>query len=74
MVGVLALLTGWALLVPLVVMALAFLTGRREAWMGPFLDIAASAPLLIFMTLGGLVMLFIGVRKLSRQSQPPRLS
>ncbi|MFT3726664.1 MAG: hypothetical protein QM759_02420 [Terricaulis sp.] len=70
MVGVLALLTGWALLSPLLVMLLAFATGRYWPWMRLFLDISSSAPLLVFTTAAGFAMIFVGVRALSRQNEP----
>jgi hypothetical protein len=73
MVGVLALLTGWALLSPLLVLMFASLSGRYWPWMQMFLGIAASVPLLVFMSLGGLAMIFVGVRSLSRQSEPGAL-
>jgi hypothetical protein len=70
MVGILMLLTGWGLLSPLLVLLFAGLTGFYAAWMQPFIDIAGSIPLLVFFTLGGIVMIFLGVRRLSQANDP----
>jgi hypothetical protein len=68
MVGVLGLLTGWALLMPALV-ALAVTIGFPYfGWMSFFLGIAASFPMLVFCTVGGVVMIFFSVRGLTRSS------
>ncbi len=66
MLGVLGLLTGWALLIPGAVVLWIGLGGKPMAWMGPFLDIAASAPTLGFCTIGGLAAIAWSVARLSR--------
>lgn len=66
MLGVLGLLTGWALLMPLLMMVYITLGFPYFHWMSFFLGIAASFPLLVFSTLGGIAMIFFGVRNLSR--------
>jgi len=68
--GVLTLITGWALLTPLLFLLASFL-GFYAGWMRPFLDIAASIPLLGFFTLAGILMIGLGVRQLARQSEAP---
>jgi hypothetical protein len=66
MVGVLGLLTGWVLLMPLLTMLFVMSGGPYQTWMGVFLGIAASFPLLVFMTLAGLAMIALSVRRLAR--------
>lgn len=65
MLGVLGLLTGWALLMPLVVLLLT-LVGVRMDWMIPFLGIAASAPMLGFCTAGGIGLIAWSVGNLAK--------
>jgi hypothetical protein len=50
-------LTGWALLTPITLLFYLRLGGPYQDWMAPLLDIAASAPLLGFSTIAGLVVL-----------------
>lgn len=66
MVGVLGLLTGWALLMPALLVAYVSLGFPYFTWMSFFLGIAASFPLFVLSTLGGLVMIGLSVRNLSR--------
>ncbi len=66
MVGVLGLLTGWALLMPALLAIYATLGFPYFRWMSFFLGIAASFPMLVFSTLAGLFMIFISVRNLTR--------
>lgn len=66
MVGVLGLLTGWALLMPALVALAVTLGVPYFGWMSFFLGIAASFPMLVFSTVGGVVMIFFSVRALSR--------
>jgi hypothetical protein len=64
--GVLALLTGWVLLTPGVLVVWVLLGGGVSAWMVPFLGIAASAPMLGFCTIGGLAAIAWGIVQLAR--------
>ncbi len=66
MVGVLGLLTGWALLMPALVALAVTLGFPYFGWMRFFLGIAASFPMLVFCTVAGVVMIFFSVRALSR--------
>lgn len=66
MVGVLGLLT--ALLMPALVALAIGLGFPYFGWMSFFLGIAASFPMLVFSTVGGVVMTFFSVRALSRQA------
>lgn len=66
MVGVLGLLTGWALLMPALVALAVTLGFPYFGWMSFFLGIAASFPMLVLSTAGGVVMIFFSVRALSR--------
>lgn len=66
MVGVLGLLTGWALLMPAILAVYVTLGLPYFRWMSFFLGIAASFPMLALMTLGGLVMIGLSVRRLTR--------
>lgn len=65
MLGVLGLLTGWALLMPLVALLLT-LVGVRMDWMIPFLGIAASAPMLGFCTAAGIGLIAWSVGNLAK--------
>lgn len=42
------------------------LGGPYQTWMAPLLGIAASLPLLIALTLGGIAVMFLSVRRMSR--------
>jgi hypothetical protein len=64
--GVLGLLTGWALLMPALLVLFLRLGGPYHPIMAPFLGIAVSLPLLGFATLGGLALIAVSVRRLSR--------
>jgi len=66
MVGVLGLLTGWAMLMPGLLVLYRLLGFPYAPWMGFFLGIAASFPLLVVCTLIGLAMIFFSVRSLTR--------
>ncbi len=66
MLGILGLLTGWALLAPAGLLLWVRLGGQGALWMRPFLDIAASAPTLGFCTIGGLAVIGWSVVQLSR--------
>lgn len=66
MVGVLGLLTGWALLMPGILVLYMTIGLPYARWMSFFLGIAASFPLLVLCTLGGLGMIFFSVRTLTR--------
>ncbi|MEQ1617710.1 MAG: hypothetical protein ABL883_05125 [Terricaulis sp.] len=66
MLGVLGLITGWALLTPAALFLWVRFGGQTAPWMRPFLDIAASAPTLGFCTIGGLAAIAWSVGQLSR--------
>lgn len=66
MVGVLGLLTGWALLMPGIILVYVSLGLPYFRWMSFFLGIAASFPLLALMTIVGFTMIAFSVRALSR--------
>jgi len=66
LVGILGLLTSWALMAPAAVLLFLQLGGPYQNWMAPLLGIAASLPLLIALTLGGFAMMFLSVRRMSR--------
>ena len=66
MVGVLGLLTGWALLMPGILVLWVSIGLPYFRWMSFFLGIAASFPLLALMTIVGLVMIGFSVRSLTR--------
>ena len=68
--GILGLLTGWVLLSPALLVLFLQLGGGYHPAMAPFLGMAASLPLLVFLTLGGLLVIGVSVRRLSR---PPEL-
>jgi hypothetical protein len=72
MLGVLALLTGWALLLPLILVIFVRLGGPYAHWMSIFIGIAASAPLFAFSCIGGVAMIVVGVRQLAQGSEPLR--
>lgn len=65
--GVLGLLTGWALLGPALIVVWLRLGGGFYSWMAPFVGIAASVPMLGFFTLGGIAVMALSVRQLSRK-------
>ena len=65
--GVLGLMTGWALLMPAFVLLYLQLGGGFQLWMAPFVGIAASVPMLAFLTLGGIAVMALSVRHLSRK-------
>ena len=66
MAGVLGLLTGWALLMPGLLVIYMSAGFPHALWMSFFLGIAASFPLLVLTTLSGLAMIFFSVRILTR--------
>jgi len=72
--GVLGLLTGWVLLIPALLVFFLQLGGGYHPLMAPFLGMAASLPLLVFLTLSGLILIGLSVRQLSRPPEldPPR--
>lgn len=72
MLGVLGLLTGWALLIPLLLAIFIRIGGPYMTWMAPFLGVATSFPLLCIFTVGGIAMFFWGVRQLARDAEPDR--
>ncbi|MBY0568006.1 MAG: hypothetical protein K2P70_11865 [Hyphomonadaceae bacterium] len=65
--GVLGLLSGWALLMPLVVVILLWAGVPPMDWMEPFAGIAVSVPMLAFCSVGGLVLIGLSVRSLARR-------
>lgn len=65
--GVLGLLTGWALLMPALIVLWLRLGGPYLSWMAPFVGIAVSVPMLGFLTLGGIAVMALSVRHLSRK-------
>lgn len=73
--GVLGLLTGWALLMPMVVVILLRFGVPPMDWMAPFAGIAVSVPMLGFCTVAGLILIGLSVRTLARREDdlaPPR--
>jgi hypothetical protein len=68
MVGILGLLTGWALLMPAFLMLFLSFGGPYQRWMSFFLGISASIPMLAFMTIGGLVVIAFSVRQLAKRA------
>lgn len=64
--GVLGLLTGWVLLAPALLVLFLRLGGPYHPWMAPVLGLAVSAPVLGFLTLGGLALIALSVRRLAR--------
>jgi hypothetical protein len=69
--GVLGLLTGWVLLTPSLVVIYLQFGGGYHPLMTPFLGVAASLPLLLFLTLAGFTLIALSVRRLSR---PPEVT
>jgi hypothetical protein len=67
MLGIVGLLTGWALLSPLLVVIYLRLGFPYMQWMAPLAGIAVSVPMLAFMTIAGLVMIAWSVGKLTRR-------
>lgn len=67
MLGVVGLLTGWALLLPMFVLVYLRLGLPYMDWMAPPLGIAASAPMLGFCTLGGILMMAWSIGKLTKR-------
>ncbi|MBN8606978.1 MAG: hypothetical protein J0L81_08685 [Caulobacterales bacterium] len=65
MLGIVGLLTGWALLCPLLVAIYLRLGFPYMAWMAPLAGIAVSLPMLAFMTIAGLIMIAWSVGKLT---------
>ena len=65
--GVLGLLTGWALLMPALIVLWLRLGLPYMSWMAPFVGVAASVPMLGFFTLGGIAVMALSVRQLSRK-------
>jgi hypothetical protein len=60
------LLTGWALLMPGILVLYVSMGLPYARWMSFFLGIAASFPLLVLCTLGGFATIFFSVRSLTR--------
>lgn len=76
MLGIMALLTGWALLAPLLLLLLvrSGIVPYQE-WMGAILGITASVPLLGFFTIAGLGLIALSVTILIKPQdtlEPPR--
>lgn len=69
MLGVVGLVTGWALLMPLLLFIYLRLGFPIMDWMIPFLHIAAEFPVLAFSTLIGLAMIAWSVAKLSKRDE-----
>jgi hypothetical protein len=67
MLGVLGLLTGWALLTPLIILIYLRLGGPYFRWMEAIGGIATSVPMLGFCTIGGIVMMIWSVGELTRR-------
>jgi hypothetical protein len=67
MVGILGLLTGWALLMPAFFVIWVSLGLPYFRWMNFFLGIASSVPMLAVATVAGLVMCALSVRSFARQ-------
>lgn len=67
MLGVLAFLTGWAMLLPAVLLLYLQSGGAYGLWMAPFLGLAESAPMFAFSTIGGLAMLALSARQFLRR-------
>jgi hypothetical protein len=65
--GVLGLITGWVLLTPALIVAWLRLGGGFHPWMSPFLGIAASVPMLGFLTLAGVAAMALSLRQLARK-------
>ena len=70
MLGVLGLLTGWALLLPALVVVYLQLGGRPFPILWPIIHIAASVPLLAFSTIVGIALIFFSIRALTRRPEP----
>lgn len=66
MVGVLGLLTGWALLMPALLALYITLGFPYFRWMSFFLGIAASFPMLVLTTVAGVLTIIFSVRGLTR--------
>lgn len=60
------LLTGWALLMPGILVLYVSMGLPYARWMSFFLGIAASFPLLVLCTLSGFATIFFSVRSLTR--------
>lgn len=67
MLGIVGLITGWALLLALLVFFYLRLGLPFMDWMGPFIHIAASAPMVDFSTVAGLAMIAWSVGKLTKR-------
>ena len=70
MLGVLGLMTGWALLLPAFVAIYLQLGGRPFGILWPIIHMASSAPLLAFSTIAGAAVIFFSIRSLTRRSEP----
>ena len=68
--GILGLLTGWVLLLPLLVMIYLQLGGPPFPILWPFAHIAASVPMLGFSTFAGIAVIFFSIRSLTRPEDP----
>jgi hypothetical protein len=69
MLEIVGLITGWALLLPLLVFFYLRLGFPFMDWMAPFIHIAASVPMLGFSTIAGLAMIAWSVGKLSKRDE-----
>jgi hypothetical protein len=70
MLGVLGLLTGWVLLIPLLVVIYLQLGGPPFRFLWPIITFAASVPMLGFSTIAGIVLIAFSVRSLTRRPEP----
>ncbi len=71
MLGVLGLMTGWLLLMPLLVFIYVQLGGPYITILAPFAHIALSVPMLGFCTIGGITLVAWSVRRLARGNEDP---
>jgi hypothetical protein len=71
MLGVLGLITGWLLLMPLLALIYVKLGGPYLPILDPFAHIALSVPMLGFCTIGGIALVVWSVRRLARGNEDP---
>jgi hypothetical protein len=70
MLGVLGLLTGWALLIPALAVIYLRLGGYPFPVLWPIITFAASVPMLGFSTVAGIVLIVFSIRSLTRRPEP----
>lgn len=70
MLPILGLLTGWAMLIPVLVVIYLRLGGPLYSWMWPIVTFAASAPIVAFSTTVGVTLIFLSGRKLTHRDEP----